>query len=470
MFGPEGRAILEIFTSRAHKQYGLESISQLEHALQTAQLAEQQNEDPSFILAALLHDIGHLTAGESENPAADGIDNRHEGLGANWLAARLPASVSEPVRLHVEAKRYLCASEPDYWSRLAPDSRLSLQLQGGPMGPEECASFLKRPYARAAVRLRRLDEQAKLENHATPPLQHFLQYLSRIDADPVDPDARRAFEKDGFVTLRNFFRPDEVHTIRSAALSLSTTAQAILERALVEGVSLSELARNEPGSLIVVPEADNSRQVCRFEFLLGADPQFARAVLKRLRPVMQALHGEPFVSFKDKENEKHPGGGAFRPHQDYAAYQSFGPRYNATAMLSIDSQTSSNGCLQFATNWMEVARDAMNVRDWVDGRPLFHFHSGGPSNGDIRQDISDRLTWVEVETTPADLVVFDSFVPHKSATNSTANSRRAMFMTFSAAREGNWYEKYYHDKRQNYGDPKFHVSTPTLPAPADSRA
>jgi len=470
MFGPEGRAIFEIFTSRAHKQYGLESISQLEHALQTAQLAEQHNEDPSFILAALLHDIGHLTAGESENPAADGIDNRHEDLGADWLAARLPASVSEPVRLHVEAKRYLCATEPDYWSRLAPDSRLSLQLQGGPMSPKECASFLKRPYARAAVRLRRLDEQAKLENHPTPPLQHFLQYLSRIEADPVDLNARKAFETGGFVVLRNFFRPDEVHSMRSAALSLSSKAQTILERALVEGVSLAELARREPDSLIVVPEAHDNRQVCRFEFLLGADPQFANSVLKRLRPVMQALHGEPFVPFKDKENEKHPGGGAFRSHQDYAAYQSFGPRYNATAMLSIDGQTRANGCLQFATNWMEVARDNACVREWVDGRPLFHFHSGGPSNGDIREDISDRLTWVEVETTASDLVIFDSFVPHKSATNATANSRRAMFMTFSAAREGNWYDKYYDDKRQNYGDPKFHVSTPTIPVQASSTA
>ena len=242
---------------------------------------------------------------------------------------------------------------------------------------------------------------------------------------------------------------------------MSANAQAILDRALASGTPLADMARNEPDTLIVVPEADNPRQVCRFEYLLGSDPQFAQYVQKRIQPVMHALHGEPFAPFKDKENEKHPGGGAFRPHQDFAAYQAFGPRYNATAMLSIDGQTRANGCVAFATNWMDVARDDGAVRAWVEGRPLFHFHSGGPWNGDVREDVSDRLTWIDVETNPSDLVVFDSFVPHKSAANRTDASRRAMFLTFAAAREGNWYQRYYEEKRSNYGDPKFHVSTPT---------
>src|SRR6516162_5854323 len=133
MFSTAKHEILRIYRERAGARYGLEEISQLEHALQTASLAEKQGESPAFIVAALLHDVGHMLDGLAENPAADGIDGLHERLGADWLAARLPAAVSEPVRLHVQAKRYLCAVDPGYAPQLAPDSVRSLALQGGPM-------------------------------------------------------------------------------------------------------------------------------------------------------------------------------------------------------------------------------------------------------------------------------------------------------------------------------------------------
>jgi [1-hydroxy-2-(trimethylamino)ethyl]phosphonate dioxygenase len=171
------RELTELFEGRGRARYGLEAISQLEHALQTADLAERQGEPPAMILAALLHDVGHMIHAMGENPAANGRDDHHEALGAKWLAKRVAPSVSEPVRLHVAAKRYLCATEAGYAAHLAPDSILSLTLQGGPMSAEEAHAFRDLPFADEAVRLRKLDDAAKDPDAVTPPIAHFLRHL-----------------------------------------------------------------------------------------------------------------------------------------------------------------------------------------------------------------------------------------------------------------------------------------------------
>ena len=172
--------IESLYDRQGHRRYGLESISQLEHALQTAARAEAESEPAPFIAAALLHDIGQMIAGLGENPAEDGIDNLHEQVGAAWLRARFGEAVCEPVRLHVAAKRYLCATEPAYAASLAPDSVLSLFLQGGPMRDREIAGFLAQPYAQDAVRLRRHDDRAKVPNAQVPPLDHFLACVEAL--------------------------------------------------------------------------------------------------------------------------------------------------------------------------------------------------------------------------------------------------------------------------------------------------
>jgi phosphonate degradation associated HDIG domain protein len=169
-----------IYKGRGQARYGLESISQLQHALQAAALAESQVEPSAIVLAALLHDIGHLIHAHGENPAAEGKDDRHELIGAKWLSARLPRDVTEPVRLHVAAKRYLCTTDPEYAARLAPDSVLSLKLQGGPMTSHEADAFRFEAFADDAIRLRRLDEAAKESNAVTPPIEHFLRHLASV--------------------------------------------------------------------------------------------------------------------------------------------------------------------------------------------------------------------------------------------------------------------------------------------------
>jgi len=178
MSDPVRQELLDIFTSRATKRYGLSAINQLQHALQAAALAEADDAPPATVLASLLHDVGHMIHQLGEDPAGRGVDDVHEELGARWLAERFGPEVSEPVRLHVAAKRYLCAVEPDYSAKLSPDSVRSLGLQGGPMSAGEIDDFRRHPLYAEAVRLRRYDEAAKDPRAKTPDFDHFLRHVA----------------------------------------------------------------------------------------------------------------------------------------------------------------------------------------------------------------------------------------------------------------------------------------------------
>lgn len=177
MSDPLRQELLDIFVGRATRRYGLSEINQLQHALQSAALAEADNAPPATVLAALLHDVGHMIHDLGEDPASRGVDDVHEELGAQWLAKRFGPEVSEPVRLHVTAKRYLCTVEADYFGKLAPDSVRSLKLQGGLMSPDEVEAFRANPHHAEAVRLRRYDEEAKDPHARTPHFDHYLRHV-----------------------------------------------------------------------------------------------------------------------------------------------------------------------------------------------------------------------------------------------------------------------------------------------------
>jgi len=169
--------VLKLFRDRGDSQYGEEAVSQLDHALQTAALAADAGADSALISAALLHDIGHLLHDLPDDAPDHGIDDRHEITGGTWLERRFNDDVTEPVRLHVPAKRYLCAVDADYHDELSPPSVLSLKLQGGPMSEDEVAEFEKNPQFERAVRLRRWDDEAKIPDHPTPSLEFFGKHL-----------------------------------------------------------------------------------------------------------------------------------------------------------------------------------------------------------------------------------------------------------------------------------------------------
>ncbi len=169
--------IMEMFAQRGAAAYHGESVSQTEHALQAANLAEREGAPDRLVVAALLHDMGHLLDGQGEDLAQRGVDGRHEEAGCDWLAQHFGPEVTEPVRLHVAAKRYLCAVSPTYLKGLSPASCQSLSLQGGAMNDHERVEFERNPSHRDAVRLRHWDDAAKVPGLNVPGLEHYRDRL-----------------------------------------------------------------------------------------------------------------------------------------------------------------------------------------------------------------------------------------------------------------------------------------------------
>src|SRR5262245_61025111 len=160
--------IVHLFEDRGGAMYG-ETVTQIEHALQCAQLAEQGGARPPLVAASLLHDLGHLLA----EPDKD-VDDVHQYLALPFLRGVFPDSVLEPMKLHVDAKRYLCTVQPGYWDSLSKASKHSLELQGGPFSENQARDFRSRPYAQDAIDLRIWDDLAKVPKKATQPLSRYV--------------------------------------------------------------------------------------------------------------------------------------------------------------------------------------------------------------------------------------------------------------------------------------------------------
>ncbi len=171
------QTLINVFTTRGHELYDAEAVSQLDHALQCATFAEVSCSRASLISACLLHDVGHLIHALGNDAAERGIDDRHEYRAIPFLTSLFGPEVTEPIRLHVNAKRYLCATDSTYWEALSAPSRRSLILQGGMFSLEEACAFIQQPYAQDAVKLRRWDEQGKVPGQKTPGIEHFIPFL-----------------------------------------------------------------------------------------------------------------------------------------------------------------------------------------------------------------------------------------------------------------------------------------------------
>lgn len=181
--GDPVRLIAELFVSEGAAEYLDEPVTQAAHMLQAATLAQGDGAPRALVAAALLHDVGHFTGAVTGRQLMSGTDNRHSEVGADWLAQWFGPEVTEPIRLHVAAKRYLCAVEPDYAATLSAASVFTLSIQGGPMRDAEVEDFAASPYAEAACRLRRWDDAAKQPGTATPPFGHFRPSLTALLRD-----------------------------------------------------------------------------------------------------------------------------------------------------------------------------------------------------------------------------------------------------------------------------------------------
>ena len=168
-----------IFLRRGDEQYSGEPVTQLQHAKQSATLAESAGADDELVTAALLHDLGHLVQDLGETPSLRGVDDLHQFIALPFLRGLFSDRVLGAVQGHVDAKRYLCATRPGYLQALSADSQRSLVLQGGVFDAAQAAAFIAQPGAEEAVRLRLWDDQAKSATMVTPPLAHFIARARR---------------------------------------------------------------------------------------------------------------------------------------------------------------------------------------------------------------------------------------------------------------------------------------------------
>ena len=177
--------ICMLFARKGGREYDGEGVTQLEHALQTAARAEAAKASPAIVTAALLHDLGHMLNDQGETPTLRGVDDLHQFAALPFLRALYGDDVLEPIRLHVDAKRYLCATRADYFGALSADSKRSLSLQGGVYSAAEAAAFIAKPHAAAAVEVRLWDDLAKIPGAATPPLAHYVAALEAAQRLPA---------------------------------------------------------------------------------------------------------------------------------------------------------------------------------------------------------------------------------------------------------------------------------------------
>ena len=180
--------LADIFERRGGESYLGEQVTMAEHMLQGAALAEQEGAPDELVAAALLHDIGHFTSEFGAYSPDDIKDKYHDAAGAHVLKPFFPPVVTECVRLHIAAKRYLCAKYPSYRDQLSAASIHSLSLQGGAMKQEEVLAFESTPFHEEAVKLRNWDDEGKVAGTETKTFDDYRNLLQKV----VDAQAARS--------------------------------------------------------------------------------------------------------------------------------------------------------------------------------------------------------------------------------------------------------------------------------------
>ena len=411
--------IIGLYSSHGANGYIGEPVTQLQHASQTADQARAAGFDDDVVCAAFLHDIGHLCAHDTphEQMGRFGVAH-HERIGADYLRRHgFSERVVQLVGNHVNAKRYLTFARPDYYARLSDASKHTLEYQGGPMGAAEANAFEADPLFPLILKMREWDEAAKVADLTVFPLQRFAELirgqLRRARGAPLSSDQLASWAAHGLLKI-------EGHLDAAQCAELASWVDDLGRRPETAGKWMKYFERGSNGA----------RQLCRVENFIQYHDGFDRLINGRETLAMvSALFGEPAALFKEKINYKLPGGAGFAPHQDAPAFTSFNQSLHITLMISVDATTVANGCLEVA--------------------PHPGGHSALPMAADLTIDpkTTAELAWTPITTRPGDLLFFDSYLPHRSGPNGTSNPRRALYLTYNKAAEGNVRENYYREKR-----------------------
>ena len=452
------------------------SVGFLAHALQAAAAAAAAHPaDEELQAAALLHDVGWLLPKPSERAlltgataaAADADADaifiaRHDVTGAAFLASLgFSARVCRLVGGHVQAKRYLVATDAGYAVTLSRGSARTLEHQGGPMSAEEARAFEAAPDHALITALRRWDEAAKVIGKVVPEWDTWQPLLARVlAANRFAPFAAlaggpRALEAvlpanartdlgaagKGYVVVRDWLSADEVAALRryaSAAVPAMDGTAAAGSAAVFHTYERTALSG----------EVAHSRTE-HFAHVADADGVGARFLLDgRLRELCSALReGRPMALYKEKVNYKVKGGsGGYLPHQDY--YSGFDPASGSrtallpdvdvcVCMVAVDDMDEGNGCPELAAGWH--TRGPLTFKGSL---PWDHIFKDGVKPPEVDPA---TMQWTSVHLKAGDVLIYGNLMPHKSAENRSERDRRALFAIYSDEKHGKGIRDLYYE-------------------------
>jgi len=454
------RRILSLFEDYGSSDYIGEPMSITEHSVQAANAAAKAGEDDLSVLACLLHDVGHLAGLEAGfAPGMDGCGTpEHERVGAELLGALgLPEEVAYLAANHVNAKRYLCATVPDYYERLTEASKTTLRHQGGPMSAAEVTAADSNPLWPTVLRMRGYDEAGKDPHASYTSLRDFLPSLRsalresivrQLEAAP--PAVTLAGEGRSYplsAYAPSYVLSSEQHSFWDEHGYLVVRG-ALPER--FDAAALSVMA-DQTAELPSAPcypwllhyersQHDSHVRICRVENFCKHHNAWGDVARGAVAELVSQAFGEPAVLFKDKINYKGPGGGGFRPHQDATAWvTSELATQHITVRMAIDASDELNGPLQ------------------VPARPGTHraglYASDAEHHGVLTAEVEEALgPWIDVLVDPGDVLLFHSYLPHRSTTNHSDRWRRSAYLTYNMQREGDFHTAYYRKKLQAFSD------------------
>lgn len=411
--------IRDIFRKWGNADYIGEKVSQLSHAIQSANYARLNNYSKEMILGCLLHDIGHLV--DKEYPSGNGSMNglgvtAHEELGYIYLKSLgFPELVCQGSLLHVKAKRYMVSVNPNY--ELSEASKSTFTLQGGKLSLEEQRQFENETYFEEALKYRKADEAGKSIDVSETDLAKQLDEYLDMAKDILNERPKYTFE-DGYLIIRDFYSKEEMNRIIKDSEKLIDAPET-------------------PGKWMKYYEKSNEELLARVEDYLDWFKYLDMLLNShKVHNVVGDCMNEPVTLFKEKINFKYPTGGKFSAHQDEPAYSMFDHGYHITVCTPIDPMTTANGCLEI-----------------VEGS---HKHGILPQkeDGTLTDEYEEQAEWIPVELKPGDILIFDSLLAHRSGVNNSNTARRAHYLTYNAVSKGGDVRRAYYDRKRKHFPPR----------------
>ena len=436
------RRIMSLFEDYGNSMYTIgEPMTITEHSVQTAFAARDSGENVEAQLSCLLHDVGHLCGLEShQEPGMDGCGTEdHERIGAEFLGSLgFSDTVSYLALHHVNAKRYLCARNKEYMDSLTPASKTTLAHQGGPMTEEECKEVEKDSRWPLVLRMRSYDEAGKspgrdaaelvrsyknaivnnLRESVTRQIEgkddHMFPLCEFAGSYVLSEEQLDSYDKNGFLIIRNVFAKEQIEALPGMAKELA------------------EMTKETCGDRLIHFERahDGEKRVCRVEnFVKPCEKWSSESYLGMIENIVSQAYGEPAVLFKDKVNFKGPKCGGFLPHQDATAYVTDNlASHHISVLVAVDHASPHTGALEIAPGRHKEG--------------VFENEAGV-----IAESVNKDMKYEMVNVKPGDIVLFDSYLPHRSGRNESSTEwRRAGYLTFNKLSEGDLHASYYDAK------------------------